>query len=82
MVKLNVKTKSRPDEVVKKALEFFGRSGLGLSVTEQNDTCASFDGGGGRVSVVACTLGKETSVDLESQEWDYQVKEFATKIKR
>ena len=34
----------------------------------------------GRVNVTACTEEKRTSVELESREWDYQVKEFIRKI--
>ncbi len=82
MLKLNVRTKHKPDEVVKKALEFFGPGGYGLKVTEQSDTSASFEGGGGSVSVTACTDDKGTSVDLETREWEYQVKEVASKIER
>ncbi len=81
MLKLNVRTKRKPEEVVKKALEFFGPAGHGMKVTEQSDACASFEGGGGGVSVTACTDDKGTSVDLETREWEYQVKEFARKIK-
>jgi hypothetical protein len=81
MLKLNVRTKSKPEEVVKKALEFFGPGGYGLKVTEQSDTCAYFEGGGGGIEVTACSYGKGTSVDMETREWEYQVKEFAGKIK-
>lgn len=81
MLKLNVRTKRKPDEVVKKALEFFGSGGYGLKVTEQSDTCAYFEGGGGGVAVITGTDDKGTSVDLETREWEYQVKEFARKIK-
>ncbi len=49
MLKLNVKTKRKPDEVVKQAVEFFGPKGEGLTVTNQNETCAYFEGGGGGV---------------------------------
>jgi len=82
MLKLSTRTKSRPEEVVKKALDFFGPGGYGLKVTEQSDTCASFEGGGGGVSVTTCTDDKGTSVDLETREWEFQVQEFARKIKR
>jgi hypothetical protein len=82
MLKLNVRTKSKPEEVVKKALEFFGPGGYGLKITEQSDTCAFFEGGGGGIDVTACSDDKETSVDLETREWEYQVEEFARKIKR
>ena len=81
MLKLNVRTKSKPEEVVKKALEFFGTNGYGLKVTEQSDTCAYFEGGGGVIEVTACSDSKGTSVDMETREWEYQVKEFAGKIK-
>ena len=85
MLKLNVRTKSKPEEVVKKAVkkavEFFGPAGQGLKVTEQSDTCAYFEGGGGGVEVSVCSDDEGTSVDLETREWEYQVKEFARKIK-
>jgi hypothetical protein len=81
MLKLNVRTKSKPEELVKKALEFFGPGGYGLKVTEQSDSCAYFEGGGGGIQVTACSDDKGTSVDLETREWEYQVKEFARKIK-
>ena len=81
MLKLNVRTKRKPEEVVKEALGFFGPGGHGLKVTQQSDTCASFEGGGGGIDVTACTDDQETSVDLETREWEYQVKEFARKIK-
>jgi hypothetical protein len=81
MLKLNVRTKLKPDEVVKKALGFFGPGGYGLKVTDQSDTCAYFEGGGGGIEVTTCTDDKGTSVDLETREWEYQVKEFAVKIK-
>jgi hypothetical protein len=82
MLKLNVRTKSKPEDVVKKALEFFGPGGYGLKITEQSDTCALFEGGGGGIDVTACSDDNGTSVDLETREWEYQVREFARKIKR
>ncbi len=82
MLKLKTRTKSKPEEVVKKAVEFFGPDGYGLKVTEKTDTCASFEGGGGGVSVTTCTDDKGTSVDLEAREWETPVKEFARKIKK
>ncbi len=81
MLKLNIMTKLKPEEVVKKALEFFGPGGHRLKVIEQSDTCAYFEGGGGGVRVTTCTEEKGTSVDLETREWEYQIKEFARRIK-
>lgn len=81
MLKLNVRTKLKPEEVVKKALEFFGPGGYGLKVTEKSDTCAYFKGGGGGVQVTTCSDDKGTSVDLETREWEYQIKEFVRRVK-
>jgi hypothetical protein len=67
-------------KVLEKAHEFFGPGGLGLEVKEQGKDCASFEGGGGHIFVQACEKGKGSDVELETREWDYQVKEFMEKI--
>jgi hypothetical protein len=81
MLKLNVRAKSRPEEVVKKALKFFGPGGYGLKVIEQNDSRVYFQGGGGGIEATTYSDKKRTSIDVETREWDYQVKEFARKVK-
>ena len=81
MLNLNVRTKAKPEEVVKKALVFFGPGGYGLKVLEQSETYGYFEGSGGGVQVTVSTDGNGTSVNLETREWEYQVKEFARKIK-
>ncbi len=81
MLKLNIRTRRSPADVVKKALDFFGPGGYGLKVTQQGDTCVSFEGGGGHITVIACTDNEGASVDLETGEWEHQVREFARKIK-
>ncbi len=51
-------------------------------MTEQSDTCAYFEGGGGGVEVTACADDKgKTLVDLETREWEQQVEKFAGVIK-
>ncbi len=80
MLKIATKTKLSPEEAIKRAVEFFGPGGQGLKVKRQEPTCASFEGGGGGVAVTACAEGKGASVELESREWDYQVREFIRKI--
>jgi hypothetical protein len=81
MLTLNVKTKLKPEEVTKKAVEYFGPGGYGLKVVEQSDTGVYLEGGGGGVDISTCAEEKETSVDIVTREWEYQVKEFALKIK-
>ena len=80
MLTIAAKTKLKPGEVLKKAVDFFGPKGYKLKVTEQTADFASFEGGGGGVGVSASIEGKQTSVELTSREWDYQVKEFIGKI--
>ncbi len=80
MLKIVTKTKLSPEEAIKRAVEFFGPGGYGLEVKNQSPGCTYFEGGGGGVNVIACAEEKRTSVELESREWDYQVKEFIRKI--
>ncbi len=80
MLKMVTTTKLSPEEAIKRAVEFFGPSGYGLEVKSEAADCAYFEGGGGGVNVTACTEDKGTSVELESREWDYQVREFIGKI--
>jgi hypothetical protein len=80
MLKIAAKTKLSPEETIKRAIAFFGPGGYGLEVKAQKADCVYFEGGGGGVEVTA-SMGKEgTSVELESQEWDYQAKEFTHTI--
>jgi hypothetical protein len=80
MLRISTKTKLSPEKAIERAVEFFGPGGYGMEVKEEASNCAYFEGGGGGVQVSACVEEKMTSVDLESREWDYQVKEFISKI--
>lgn len=81
MLKITTKTKLSPEEAIKRAAEFFSPGGYKLEVKEQQSNCVYFEGGGDGVEVTACAEKKGASVDLISQEWDYQVKEFIKKIR-
>ena len=80
MLAIETKTRLKPEEVIKRAVDFFGPKGYKLKVKSQSSDCASFEGGGGGVEVNTCVEGKQTSVEFTSREWDYQVKEFIGKI--
>jgi hypothetical protein len=80
MLKMTTTTKLSPEEAIKRAVEFFGPNGHGLEIKNQAGDCAYFEGGGGGVNVSACADEKGASVELESREWDYQVREFIGKI--
>lgn len=78
MINLEVKTKLSQDEVVKRLKKFFGKGGLGLDITEESSQCLNFEGGGGYVTATLCLEEGKTRIDLVAQEWDHQVKEFAS----
>ncbi|MFH1646300.1 MAG: hypothetical protein ABID71_01225 [Chloroflexota bacterium] len=81
MLSLATTSKLGPEEVIRRAVAYFGKGGLGLEVKEQTEVSASFQGGGGGVGLTANREGKETSVELLSQEWDVQIKEFIRNIR-
>lgn len=80
MLNLECRTKLSRDEVIGHVKRFFGEGGLGLELTEETPECISFVGGGGYVNAIICPEERETRVDLVTQEWDYQVKEFASRL--
>ncbi|MCX7855661.1 MAG: hypothetical protein N2556_06765 [Anaerolineae bacterium] len=77
MARYSKDTRKSPDQVLERALAFFGPSGLGMTVEEQNECCLFLTGGGGYV-LVQIELGESgrTSVILETREWDYQAMRF------
>lgn len=80
-MRYGVETRLQPSQVLDLAAEYFGEGGLGLEIDSRDDCCVSLEGGGGHVTVTV-SEGEKTSVDLETREWDYQVKKFiADKLK-
>ena len=81
MLRIATKTKMTPENVIDKAVEFFGPEGYKLKISSKTKTTASFEGGGGSVEISACEDDSKTTVDFISREWDYQVKEFIKSIR-
>ena len=81
MLNMEVKSKLPHEKIVKKLKGFFGEGGLGLSLQDESSQCLSFHGGGGYVTATLCQEGKETRIDFVSQEWEVQVKNFASDLK-
>ncbi|MGD2127304.1 MAG: hypothetical protein PVG99_14570 [Desulfobacteraceae bacterium] len=80
MLRLELKTKLSPGEVVEALKRYFGKRGLGLDLKDETAECLTFEGGGGYVNATLCEEKSQTKVDLTTQEWDYQVKQFALKL--
>ena len=82
MLKIGTETRLKPEEVIERAIKYFGPDGqYGLRVSQQTDTNICFEGSGGGVEVTACAGEEGTSVDVISREWDSQVRDFMTRIK-
>jgi len=81
VLRLECKTALSPAKVLEELKRAFGKGGLGLEVKEENPPCITFHGGGGYVTATLCEDNGKTRVDLATREWDYQVKQFASKLK-
>ena len=80
MLKMEVNSKLSPEKIVDKLKGFFGESGLGLRLEDESDQCLSFHGGGGYVTATLCPEGSKTRIEFVTQEWEIQVKNFASDL--
>jgi len=78
MLNLEVKTKLSLEEVTQRLKKFFGKGGLGLEITEEAPQCLAFEGGGGHVTVILCPEEGKTRINLETREWENQVRKFVS----
>jgi hypothetical protein len=80
MINLEKESKLSIEEITTRAKSFFGKGGLGLEIVDESSECLNFTGGGGFVSVVICPTEDKNRVELQTQEWEQPVKQFASKI--
>jgi hypothetical protein len=80
MLKIAKQTGLVPEEIIDRALKFFGKGGEGLEEKERNPCCISFEGGGGYVSISIDDAEKHRLVDVETREFEYQAKQFLGKL--
>jgi hypothetical protein len=78
-LRYEVNTKLTPQEALEQAINFFGHSGQGLEITRKGDFSLVFLGGGGYVAITALP-GYKTTIDLETREWDWAVRQFMEKV--
>jgi hypothetical protein len=79
VARYGVETKTSPEEIIRRAMSFFGQGGVGLEVSDCGSRSATFVGGGGHV-LVHVSEGEKTEVELVTREWDYDVKRFMRQI--
>jgi hypothetical protein len=82
MIRMGKETKLTSEEVISKAVAFFGPGGWGLEVEERAACCARFVGTGGHVFVQASDDEKaaKREVTVEGREWENQIKQFMREI--
>jgi hypothetical protein len=80
MIRITKESTHSTDEVMGSAADFFGPKGLGLEEKAHGACCVDFEGGGGYVSVTVVEGENKRDVEVESKEWDYQVKRFLETI--
>ncbi|WP_089936303.1 hypothetical protein [Candidatus Entotheonella palauensis] len=80
-MRYEVTTSWTPEEVIEYALDYFGPGQTGLEVTSQTPQGVVFQGGGGYVAIQT-QLADNTTVDIETREWDYPVHQFMSRVGR
>ncbi|MFC1862729.1 hypothetical protein ACFL1Z_02090 [Thermodesulfobacteriota bacterium] len=80
MINLEIETKISEKEIMSRVKSFFGKGGLGLDIAEETEACLGFTGGGGYVKATICDSGDKKNIELVSQEWEQQVKKFASEL--
>lgn len=85
MIHMGKTTTKSPEKVIEKASQFFGPGGVGLSVASRGNETIYFVGAGGHVQVSACRAQEAseedvTDVDIQSQEWEIQARDFLSEV--
>lgn len=81
MISLSKESKLKPDQVIKRAVDFFGAKGYGLILKEEDESSAYLEGAGGGVRVSTARTKKGSTVDVEAREWEIQAKDFIASLK-
>jgi hypothetical protein len=80
-LRLSTDSRLKPEEVIERAADYFGGE-FGLTVAWRSPVSARFEGGGGHVQLTATARPQNTEVELETMEWERQVREFAGRLPR
>jgi hypothetical protein len=79
MLNLETKTGLSSGEATSRIRAFF--EGQGLKLLDENRGCLSFEGGGGYVTATVSEEGDKTRIELVTQEWEFQVREFVANLR-
>jgi len=76
MIHMAKQSRLKPEEIIDRAVIFFGEKGEQLDERERSRCCIYFEGGGGYVAVSVVEEPNIRTIDVESREFEYQVKRF------
>ena len=76
MIRMAKQTRLKPEEIIARAVEFFGEKGEQLKERERNQCCVYFEGGTGYVAISIAEERKKRTLDIETREFEYQAKHF------
>jgi hypothetical protein len=76
MIRMAKQTRLKSEEIMARALEFFGENGEKIKKKDRSPCCIYFEGGGGYVAISIAEESKKRTLDIETREFEYQVKRF------
>jgi hypothetical protein len=80
MVRVSASMHLSVDEVIRRAVAFFGPGGTGLRVMDSAPGRARFEGGGGSVAVEVRPATGGAEVIVEAWEWEADARRFLREI--
>ena len=80
MIRMSKTLRLKPEVILEKASRYFGKGGEGLDETERGPCCISFSGAGGYVTVTVSERDNQREVEVETREFEYQVKRFLESV--
>jgi hypothetical protein len=81
MLRISVETNLKPESVIQQAIKLFTKD-YGLKVKEECPDSVELEGSGGGISIDAKAKDKKTEVEIVTTEFEEQVKEFTSYLKK
>jgi len=80
MLRIAKNSKRKPEEIMVIATAFFGPQGTGLKIKPRGENSVEFFGGGGFVLLEITPDEAGSEVEIQTREWEYDVKQFLQEI--
>jgi hypothetical protein len=80
MIRIAKQSRLNAEEIIDRAVEFFGEKGEQLDERDRSRCCINFEGGGGYVAISIVEESKRRTVDVETREYEYQAKRFLASL--